>query len=98
MTNIKAVKILVKHRLLKTYLFYLNKIRPYLSHIIDEHKDGWKIQLVAEITSSSVDEKDSEEFYPIYIHSDNSKVHIGSEQVWLLMIFLKVFWMNISFL
>ena len=29
---------------------YLNKIRPYLSDIIDKHKDGRKIQLVAEIT------------------------------------------------
>ena len=58
---------------------YLNKIRPYLSYIIDEHKDGWNIQLAAEITFSSVGEKDFEEFYPIYIHSENSKVYIGSE-------------------
>ena len=58
---------------------YLNKIRPYLSNIIDEHKDGWKIQLSAEVTFSSVSEKDYKEFYPIYMHSDNLKVYIGSE-------------------
>ena len=42
---------------------YLNKIRPYLSDIIDEHKDGWKIQLAVKITFSSVGEKDCEELY-----------------------------------
>ena len=39
---------------------YLNKIRPYSSDIIDEHKDGWKIPLAAEITFSAVGKKDSE--------------------------------------
>ena len=58
---------------------YLNKIRPYLSDIIDKHKDGWKIQLAVEITFSSVGEKNTEEFYPLYMHSGNSKVYIGSE-------------------
>ena len=29
---------------------YLNKIEPYLTDIINKHKDGWKIQLAAEIT------------------------------------------------
>ena len=56
---------------------YLNKIRPYLSDIIDMHKDGWKTQLEAEITFSSVGEKDSKEFYPIYMHSENSKMYTG---------------------
>ena len=28
---------------------YLNMIRPYLSRIIDDHNDGWKIQLAMEI-------------------------------------------------
>ena len=55
---------------------YLNKIRPYLSDLINEHKDGWKIQLVAEITFSSTAEEGSKEFYPIYMHSENSKVYI----------------------
>ena len=50
---------------------YLDKVRPYLSDIIDELKDGWKIQLAAEINFSSVGEKGSEEFYPIYMRSDN---------------------------
>ena len=58
---------------------YLNKIRPYLRDILDKHKNGWKIQLAVEITFSSVGKKDSKEFYPIYMHSDNSKVYIGSE-------------------
>ena len=56
---------------------YLNKIRPYLSDITDMHKDGWKTQLGAEITFSSVGEKDSKEFYPIYMHSENSKMYTG---------------------
>ena len=50
---------------------YLNKIRMYLNDIIDKHKDEWKIRLAAEITFSSVGEKDSKEFYPIYMHSEN---------------------------
>ena len=58
---------------------YLSKIRPYLSDIIDEHKDGWKIQLTAEITFSVVGEKDSEKCFPMYMHSDNLKVYIGFE-------------------
>ena len=29
---------------------YLNTIRPYLSSIINDHKDGWKIQLTMEIS------------------------------------------------
>ena len=58
---------------------YLNKIRPYLSDIIDKHKNEWKIQLAAKITFSSVGEKDSKEFYPIYMHNKNLKVYIGPE-------------------
>ena len=70
---------------------YLNKIRPYLSDMIDKHKDAWKIQLTAEITFSSVGEKDSKEFYPIYMHSDNSKVYIGSETSMVVDELLKSF-------
>ena len=54
---------------------YLNMIRPYLSNIIDDHKDGWKIQLTAEVTFVSV--KDSNESSTIHIHSKNSEVYIG---------------------
>ena len=35
-------------------------IRPYLSSMIEKHKDGWKIQLTADITFAVVD-GDSEE-------------------------------------
>ena len=49
-------------------------IRPYLSDIIDDHKDGWKIQLTAEVTFASV--KDSNESSTIHIHSENLSVFI----------------------
>ena len=39
---------------------YINMIRPYLSSMIEKHKDGWKIQLTADITFAVVD-GDSEE-------------------------------------
>ena len=53
---------------------YLIKIEPYLTDIINEHKDGWKIQLAAEIIFSSVGDEDSKKSYPIYMHSKNLKV------------------------
>ena len=53
----------------------LNMIRPYLSNIIDDHKDCWKIQLTAEVTFVSV--KDSNVSSTIHIHSKNSEVYIG---------------------
>ena len=37
-------------------------IRPYLSNIIDDHKDEWKIQLTMEINFISI--KDSSESHP----------------------------------
>ena len=37
---------------------YLIKIKPYLIDIINEHNDGCKIQLAAEIIFSSVSEED----------------------------------------
>ena len=49
-------------------------IRHYLSSIIDDHKNGWKIQLTMEISFVSViknSDKDSNEPYTIYIHSEN---------------------------
>ena len=57
---------------------YLDKIEPYLIDIIYKHKDGWKIQLAAEITFSSAGDEDSEIFYPIYMHNKNWKVYDGS--------------------
>ena len=48
---------------------YLDMIRPYLSHIIDYHKDGWKIQLTAELTFVSV--KDSNGSSTRHISSGN---------------------------
>ena len=57
---------------------YLNKIKPHLIDIINEHKDGLKIQLAAEITFSRVGEEDSKKYYPIYMHSNNLKVYDGS--------------------
>ena len=54
MSNTKAVDIMKKHILLKV--------------ILDKHKDGWQTKLGAEITFSSVGDKDSKAFYPIYMH------------------------------
>ena len=56
---------------------YLIKIEPYLIDMIHKHKDGWKIQLAAEITFSSVGDEDSKKSYPIYMHSKNLKVCDG---------------------
>ena len=58
-------------------------IRPYLTNIIDEHKDGWKIQLTMEVTFVTVikdSDKDSNEDsdknyndpYTIHIHGDET--------------------------
>ena len=33
---------------------YLNMIRQYLSNIIDDHKDEWRIQLTVEINFISI--------------------------------------------
>ena len=56
---------------------YLNIIRPYLSNIIDDHKDEWKIQLTMEINFISI--KDSSEIHPIHIHSINIVILTGYE-------------------
>ena len=45
---------------------YLNMIRLYLSNIIDDHKDEWKIQLT--IKTSFISIKDSGEIHSIYMH------------------------------
>ena len=50
-------------------------IRPYLGKTINDHKDGWKIQLAMEISFvSSV--KDSNDSSNIHIYSGNSSVFI----------------------
>ena len=56
---------------------YLNKIEPYFIDIINKHKDGWKIQLAAENTFSSVGYEDAKKSYSIYMHSKNLKVYDG---------------------
>ena len=66
---------------------YLNKIRHYLSDIIDEHKGGWKIQLAAEITFSNVGEKYFEEFILSICAATIQKCILVLKQVWLLINF-----------
>ena len=59
---------------------YLDKIRPYLVDIINEHKNQsqWKIQLSAEITFIS-SKPDSAETWLMYTKSDNIEIMIGSD-------------------
>ena len=57
---------------------YLNMIRPYLSNIIHEDKDGWKIQLTIEVAFVSVI-RDSNESYTIHMHTIHSFISIGYE-------------------
>ena len=45
---------------------YLNMIRPYLSSIIDDHKDGCKIQLAAEVTFVAVQDSNKSNTYSKY--------------------------------
>ena len=56
---------------------YLVKIEPYLIDIINKHKYGWKYQLSAEITVSSVGDEDSKKSYHIYMRSKSLKVYDG---------------------
>ena len=44
---------------------YLNMITPYLSILINDHKDEWKIQLTMEI--SFISSKDSSETHTVHI-------------------------------
>ena len=44
-------------------------IRPYLSNIINDHKDEWKTPLTMETSFISI--KASSETHSIYIHSKN---------------------------
>ena len=61
-------------------------IRPYLGKIINDHKDGWKIQLTIEISfvsyvkdSNKDSNEDFNEPYTTNIHSENPSVFIGYE-------------------
>ena len=54
---------------------YFNMIRPYLSNIIDDPKDEWKIQLTMEINFISI--KDSRESHPMHMHSKNIVILAG---------------------
>ena len=47
----KAMEIKVKSLSIKEYL---NMTRTYLSNVIDDHKDGWKIKLTVEVAFVSV--------------------------------------------
>ena len=55
---------------------YLNMIRPYFGKIIDDHKDGWKIRLVLEISFVST-VKNSSDSYTIDVYSKNVSILIG---------------------
>ena len=52
-------------------------IGPYLSSIIDDHKDEWKIQLTMETNFISM--KDSQELHPMHMHSKNIVILAGYE-------------------
>ena len=55
-------------------------IRKYLSDIINDHKDEWKIQLSMRINFvSSVDSEDSNKTHVMYTNSDNIVIIIGYE-------------------
>ena len=56
----------------------LDHVRPYLSSIIDDHKDGWKIQLAMEVSFVSI-VKDSNEHFTMHRKSENSSIFIGYE-------------------
>ena len=58
---------------------YLDKIRPYLNDLIENHKTQgeWKIQLTEAI--NFVSSKDSSETRTIHTKSDNAEILIGNE-------------------
>ena len=62
---------------------YLNMTKAYLSDIINDHKDEWKIRLSMRINFvPSVDSKDSEDSNKtrvMYTNSDNIVIMIGYE-------------------
>ena len=56
---------------------YLSVIRQYLSDIINNQKDEWKIQLTMEI--NFISSKDSRETCAMHTKSDNMEIIIGNE-------------------
>ena len=58
---------------------YLDVIRPYLNHVINDHKaqEEWKIQLKMAINFISL--KDSKETGNMHTGSDNIEFMMGSE-------------------
>ena len=74
---------------------YLNVIRPYLSNMIDNHEDEWKIQLTMEVSFVST-VKDSNKPFAIHIHSKNSEVYIVIKQPRSLKNVLSLCWKNIK--
>ena len=55
-------------------------IKPYLSDIINDHTDVWKIQLSMQINfARSVDSEDSDKPHIMYTNSDNVVIIIGYE-------------------
>ena len=84
---------------------YLNMIRPYLGKKINDHNDGWKIQLAIEISFVSTvkdskedfdkdSSKDSNERYNIHMYCENSSVVIGYETGNIIKELLKSLWKN----
>ena len=61
---------------------YLIIIGPYLSNIIDDHKDEWKIQLTMEINFISI--KDSIETSTMHIKSKNIVILTGYETDYII--------------
>ena len=58
---------------------YFNMTKPYLSNIINDYIDEWKIQLTME--TSFFSNKDSSKTYTTHIHNKNSSIFIGYETV-----------------
>ena len=56
---------------------YLNINKPYLSNIVNDHKEEWKIQLMMEINFATTEE--SIKIHEMYIRSKNRTILIGHE-------------------
>ena len=52
-------------------------IRQYLSNVINDHKEEWKIQLTMKI--NFVSSKDSKETHAMYTKSGNIEIMIGTK-------------------
>ena len=56
---------------------YPNIIRPYLSKIINDHKEGWKIELMMKNNFVTIEEPIK--IHEMYIRSENKTILIGHE-------------------